>query len=52
MDAKTVKPSMQKGYWFVKLNEDATLSISEVKRRLFSLMQKLREELEEDVWLK
>lgn len=27
LDAKTVKPSMQPDYWFVKLNEDATLSI-------------------------
>jgi hypothetical protein len=25
LDAKTVKPSMKNGYWFVKLNEDSTL---------------------------
>ncbi len=42
LDAKTVKPSMQAGYWFIKLNEDATISIPVLKKRLLILMRKLR----------
>ena len=52
LDAKTVKPSMKEGYWFVKLNEDSTISIDEAKRKLLMLMRKLRKELETEVWLK
>jgi len=51
LDAKTVKPSMQDGYWFVKLNEDATLSISTLKKRMLVLMKKLRRELKKQVHL-
>ena len=51
LDAKTVKDSMQPGYWFVKLNEDATLSIPTLKKRLLVLMRKLRRELKEEVHL-
>lgn len=43
LDAKTVKLSMKEGYWFVKLNEDATLPIATVKKRLLVLMRKLRD---------
>lgn len=52
LDAKTVKPSMQEGYWFVKLNEDSTISIAEVKGKLLILMRKLRKELGSEVYLK
>lgn len=52
LEAKTVKPSMQEGYWFVKLNEDSTMSIAEVKRKLLVLMRKLRKELKMYVHLK
>ena len=45
LNAKTVKPSMREGYWFVKLDEDSTLSIPVVKKRLLILMRKLRTEL-------
>lgn len=51
LDAKTVKPSMQDDYWFVKLNEDSTLPIHELKKRLLILMRKLRYKLGEEVHL-
>lgn len=42
---KTVKTSMQEGYWFVKLDEDAAPSLIEVKRKVLTFMQSLRKEL-------
>jgi hypothetical protein len=39
---KAIKPSMKKGYWFVRLNEDAAPSLVKVKTQLLVFMQKLR----------
>ena len=49
--AKTVKPSKRDDYWFIKLCEDSSLSLTEIKQRLLILMRRLRRELQQEVHL-
>ncbi len=48
---KTVKNSMQEGYWFVKLCEDAAPSLQKIKQIVLLFMKQLRKDLGRDVHL-
>jgi hypothetical protein len=42
---------MKKGYWFVRLNEDAAPPLDKLKNKLLVFMKKLRSDLGEIVHL-